>query len=184
MRPCRTAAPSCFRKNDYNDIGINGRASYELTPGFIPYVDVTGDQRDYDSLFDSSGFERSSTGITGKLGSTFEVSRMLTGDLAAGYEDRHYADPRLPNAKGPTLDGSIIWTPSDLTKVTLSTGTDFVETTLVDASAAISRRVSLQVAHSFFRDFTVTGIATYQINNYVGQPVTRTNVYGHFAGRL
>ncbi len=159
-------------ENDYNDIGINGRASYELTPGFIPYVDVTGDERLYDSLFDSSGFIRSSTGMAGKIGTTFDVTRdVLSGDLAAGYTERHYDDPRLTNAKGPTIDGSIIWKPSALTTATLTTATDFVETTLANSSAAISRRVTLQLAHSFFRNFTLTGIGTFQVNNYVAQPV-------------
>ncbi len=158
--------------NNYNDVAVNGRVSYELTPGLIPYVDVTGDQRLYDSSTDSSGYNRTSKGIAGKLGSTFEITRVVTGDLAAGYVDRHYTDGRLSNAQGPTLDGAINWIPSALTKLTLSTGTDFVETTLPGASAAISRRVSLQVAHSFFRDFTLTGIGTYQVNNYQGQPTT------------
>jgi hypothetical protein len=159
-------------ENDYNDIGINGRASYELTPGFVPYVDVTGDERLYDSLFDSSGFIRSSMGIAGKIGTTFDITRdVITGDLAAGYTERHYDDPRLINAKGPTIDGSIIWRPSALTTATVTTATDFVETTLANSSAAISRRVSLQLAHSFFRNFTLTGIGTFQVNNYVGQPV-------------
>ncbi len=158
--------------NNYNDVAVNGRVSYELTPGLIPYIDVTGDQRLYDSSVDSSGYNRTSKGIAEKLGSTFEITRIVTGDLAAGYVDRHYTDGRLRNAQGPTLDGSINWLPSELTKLTLSTGTDFVETTLPGASAAVSRRVSLQVAHSFFRNFTLTGIGTYQVNNYQGQPVT------------
>lgn len=159
-------------ENDYNNIGINGRASYELTPGFIPYVDVTGDERLYDSLFDSSGFIRSSTGIAGKIGSAFDITRnVLAGDLAVGYTERHYDDPRLTNAKGPTIDGSIIWRPSALTTATLTTATDFVETTLSNSSAAISRKVTLQLAHSFFRNFTLTGIGTFMVNNYVGQPV-------------
>jgi len=158
--------------NNYNDAAVNSRVSYELTPGLIPYADLTVDQRLYDSPVDSSGYDRSSSGIAGKLGSTFELTRIVTGDLAGGYVERHYTDGRLSNAQGPTLDGSINWVPSELTKLTLSTGTDFVETTLPGASAAISRRVSLQAAHSFFRNFTLTGIGTYQVNNYQGQPVT------------
>jgi len=168
-----TGSDLLLSENNYNDVALNGRVSYELTPGVIPYADVTGDKRLYDSLFDSSGYMRTSSGIAAKLGSTFEISRdILTGDLAAGYADRHYNDSRLQNAAGPTLDGSVIWTPSVLTKVTLATGTDFVETTLADASAAISRRVSLTLAHSFFSNFTLTGIGTFQVNNYVGQPAT------------
>jgi hypothetical protein len=170
--PQSNGSVQLLSENDYNDIGINTRVSYELTPGLIPYVDVTGDQRLYDSTLDSSGYERSSNGISAKAGSTFEITRIVTGDLAAGYVDRHYQDSRLKNAQGPTLDGAITWTPSALTTVTLGTGTDFVETTLPGSSAAISRRANLQITHNLFRNFTLTGIGIYQVNNYVGQPVT------------
>ncbi len=159
-------------ENNYDDVAINGRVSYELTPAVTPYVDVTGDKRLYDSTLDSSGYERTSNGIAVKVGSTFELSRIVIGDLAAGYVDRHYEDTRLSNARGPTLDGAITWSPSDLTKLKLSTSTDFVETTLGGASAAIGRTVSLQISHNLLRNFTLTGIGTYQVNNYVGQPVT------------
>jgi hypothetical protein len=161
-----------YSLSDYDDVGENARISYELTPGLVPYVDATVDQRRYDSGVDSSGYARSSNGIAAKAGSTFEISRILTGDLAGGYVERNYKDQRLENAQGPTLDGNISWTPSDLTKITLSTATDFVETTLPGASAAISRRVSLQATHNFFRNFSLTAIGSYQVNNYEGQPVT------------
>jgi hypothetical protein len=158
--------------NDYNDYGLNAHVSYEVTPAIIPYVDVTGDQRHYDSDQDVTGYNRTSNGINAKAGTTFELTRLVTADMAGGYLERHYDDTRLANAKGPTLDGSIIWTPSALTKVTLSTGTDFIETTLAGATGAISRRVGLQVSHSLFRNFTLTGIGTYQVNTYQGAPVT------------
>jgi hypothetical protein len=70
-------------QDDYNDYGLVGRASYELTPGVIPFFEITGDSRRYDHYYDVYGFARSSNGIAGKLGSTFEFSRLLTGEIAA-----------------------------------------------------------------------------------------------------
>jgi len=159
-------------QNDYNDYALNAHVSYELTPGVVPYVDVTGDRREYDAFLDSTGYERSSDGIAGKLGSTFEITRVLTGDLAGGYVQRHYRDSRLNDAGGPTIDGKITWSVSPLTTVSFNTNTDFVETTLAGASGALSHRFSLQVSHQLFRNFTLTGIGTFTINNYQGQPVS------------
>jgi len=164
-------------ENDYNDYAINAHVSYELTPGLVPYIDVTGDKRQYDSLFDSTGYERSSNGIAGKLGSTFEITRIITGDLAGGYIQRYYRDSRLNDAGGPSIDGKITWAVSPLTTVTFNTNTGFVETTLAGASGALSRSFGLQVAHQLFRNFTLTGIGTYSINSYQGQPVSE-HIYG------
>ena len=145
-------------ENDYNDIGVNGRVSYELTPGLIPYVDITGDERVYDSLFD---FKR--------LYPQFEGHRRQ-GRRDVRCQPRHprrrpglwLCRPPLRRSaphqcEGPDDRRQHRLDSSALTKVTLTTGTDFVETTLTGGSAAISRRVSLEIAHSFFRNFTLTG---------------------------
>jgi len=169
-------------QNNYNDYGLNGHVSYEVTPGLMPYVDVTGDRREYDSMFDSTGYQRSSQGIAGKLGTTFEITRLITGDIAGGYIRRHYRDSRLGDGGGPTIDGRIVWAMTPLTTVTFNTSTDFVETTLAGASGALSRRFSLQIAHQLFRNFTLTGIGTFTVNSYQGQPVSERLYSGTLLG--
>ena len=50
----------------------------------------------------------------------------------------------------------------------LTASTTLSETTLAGSSGAISRSVSLEVDHQLFRNFTLSGIATYQPNEYQG----------------
>ncbi len=159
-------------QDDYNDYGLTGRASYELMPALIPFVEVTGDARRYDNYFDVYGFARSSNGIAGKLGSTLEFTRLLTGEIAAGYADRVYVDPRLPNLNAPTIDAKLIYTATPLTTVNLTAATYISETTLAYASGAVSRSVSLNLTHALRRDLTLSATATYQYNIYDGQPIT------------
>lgn len=157
-----------YSQYNYNDIGVVARASYELTPVLIPFVETGFDTRVHDSVVDPDGFRRDSTGVVVRAGSSFEFDHVFTGSLSAGYTDRHYADARLPNLRGPTVDGSIAYAITPLTTITLRTNTTLAETTLPGASGAISRLVSLEVAHVFFRHFTLSGIATYQPNDYQG----------------
>ncbi len=65
----------------------------------------------------------------------------------------------------------VIYAFSPLTTITLRANTTLSETTLAGASGAISRLVSLEIAHVFFRHFTISGIATYQPNEYQGVAV-------------
>ena len=160
-----------YSQDNYNDYGVVARASYELTPGIIPFVETAFDARVRDSDVDLSGYRRDSRGILGRVGSSFEFFGHFTGTFSAGYADRHYDDPRLPNLNGPTVDGALIYAFSPLTTVTLRASTTLSETTLAGASGAVSRLVSLEVAHVFFRHFTISGIATYQPNEYQGVPV-------------
>ncbi len=160
-----------YSQDNYNDYGVLARASYELTPGIVPFVETGFDARVRDSDVDLSGYLRNSRGVLGRVGSAFEFFGHFTGTLSAGYADRRYDDPRLPNLRGPTVDGALIYAFSPLTTITVRANTTLSETTLAGASGAISRLVSLEIAHVFFRHFTISGIATYQPNQYEGVSV-------------
>ena len=160
-----------YSQDNYNDYGVVGRASYELTPAVIPFAEVGFDSRVRDTPIDVSGYYRDSIGGFARAGSTLEFGRLLTGTVSAGYLDRHYDDPRLPNLNGPTLDGALIYAITPLTTVTARASTTAAETTLAGASGAISRQFSLEVGHTFFRNFALSGIVTYQPNDYQGVAV-------------
>jgi hypothetical protein len=157
---------------NYNDYGLNLRVGYELTPGMIPFVQLGGDLRRHDTSPDFDGFDRDSNGIAIKVGSRFELTRLLTGELSVGYAMRDYADPRLPMVTTPTVDGSLVYTVTPLTTITLKTSTDISETINAFDSAAVSRGVGLEVAHALLRNLTITASGRYQNNEYIGQPVT------------
>jgi hypothetical protein len=167
-----------FSQDNYNDYGIIGRAAYELTPALIPFTEIGFDERVRDHTLDLSGYARSSKGITARVGSTFEFSRLLTGTVSGGYADRHYDDQRLSDLRGPTFDASLVYAYSPITTLTLRGSTVLSETTLAGSSGAISRSVSLELSHVFFRNFTLGGIGTYQVNQYQGLPVNETYTQG------
>ena len=105
---------------NYNQYGGTLRGGYELTPGVTPFVEVGADTRVHDLNTDFSGYQRNSKGLTGKVGSTFELSRLLTGEIALGYTRRNYEDPRLEQLKGLIGNASLIWTANALTTVKLT----------------------------------------------------------------
>ncbi|MGD0635033.1 MAG: outer membrane beta-barrel protein [Beijerinckiaceae bacterium] len=163
-----------FSQDDYNDYGLIARAAYELTPGLIPFTEVGYDARIHDNSIDLSGYARDSNGVDAKVGSAFEFTRLLTGNASLGYADRHYADTRLQDLRGPTVDGALIYTITPLTTATLHASTFLTETTLAGATGAISRSIGLELAHALFRDFTVSAAGTFQVNQYQGIAVNET----------
>ena len=161
-----------YSQDNYNDYGIVGRASYELTPQIIPFVETGFDARVRDNPVDLSGYLRDSTGLVVRAGSSFEFARLLTGTASAGYADRHYDDRRLPNLQGPTVNGAVVYAFTPLTTITARASTTLSETTLAGASGAISRLVSVEIGHIFARQFAVSAIAAYQNNQYQGVSVS------------
>lgn len=154
--------------NNYNTYGLRGRLAYEITPGIIPFAEVTVDTRKRDKPIDDSGYARNSNGILARLGSSFEFSQMLTGQISGGYGNRKYDDTRLPSLSGPAIDASLIWTATPLTTVTLRGTTNFFETTLAGASGAISRTGSVEVSHALLRNLTIGMTASLTNNQYRG----------------
>ncbi|MFJ5370153.1 outer membrane beta-barrel protein, partial [Bosea sp. CER48] len=149
--------------------GLRLRAAYEVTPGFRPFIQADIDQRDFDQKVDSSGYMRSSDGVSGRIGSTFEISRLLTGEISGGYQNRSYEDPRLKNLRGFVGDAAILWTPTPLTTVTLRGSAELGDTTIAGSSGTTVRRVTLEVAHALRRNLTVTGFTGFTRTDYEGQ---------------
>ncbi len=163
-------------QDDYNDYAAIAKAGYEITPGLIPFIQVTGDARRYADYLDVYGFARNSNGVAFEAGTTFEFTRLLTGQIGAGYAERVYVDPRLPFFDAPTVDGKLNYAVTPLTTINLNVATFLSETTLAFASGAVSRSVGLGVTHSLLPDVTLSANFTYQNNVYDGQPVTE-NLY-------
>jgi hypothetical protein len=149
--------------------GLRLRAAYEVTPGFKPFVQGEIDTREFDEPVDSNGYRRSSDGATGRVGSTFEISRQLTGEVSGGYQNRKYDDERLRNLKGFVGDAAILWSPTPLTTVTLRGTAELGDTTIAGSSGTTARRVSLEIAHALRRNLIVTGLASFGRTEYEGQ---------------
>ena len=143
---------------DFTDYGLALRADYQLTPTFRPFGEVRLDTRVHDTPIDLSGYARDSDGVLGRLGSTFELTPLITGTVSAGYANRSYADRRLRDLRGPVVDASVVYALTPLTTLTLLASTSFDETNLVGSSGAESRAVSLQVSHALLRNLTLTGL--------------------------
>jgi hypothetical protein len=153
---------------NYNQYGGILRGSYEMTPGVKPFAEFGTDQRVHDLPSDSSGYRRDSTGWTGKVGTTFELSRLLTGEIALGYTTREYDDPRLEMLEGFVGDASLIWTADALNTVKLTAASSVGESTQPGVSGVLYRDVGVQWDHSFRRWLIGTVKVGVGLDDYVG----------------
>jgi hypothetical protein len=144
------------------------RGSYELSPGLTPFGEFAADSRVHDLDTDSSGFQRDSKGLTGKVGAKFELTRLMTGEAAIGYVQRVYADSRLENISGLIGDASLIWTASALTTVKLAGRSTIGESTIPGVSGVLYRDIGLQADHAF-RQWLVASLKFgFGVDDYVG----------------
>jgi hypothetical protein len=157
------------------------RVGYESTPAVKPFVELDADRRHHDLPFDRFGIDRDSQGSAVKIGSTFELSRILTGQLAFGYLQRTYTDPALPDLKGPSLDGSLTWLASALTAFKLTAVTTAGESTLPGVSGVFTHELGIEVDHAFRTWLDATLKFTFDRDAYVGEPRLDNRYAGSFA---
>jgi len=122
----------------------------------------------HDVTFDRNGFRRDSSGGYAKAGTSFELSRLLTGEISVGYAMRDYVDPRLNRLQGLLVASSLTWTATPLTTAKFYSGTSIDETTLPGVSGVLTHTYTFEVDHDFRRWLTAIGKFTYGTYDYQG----------------
>jgi hypothetical protein len=153
---------------NYNQFGGVGRVSYDLKPGLKPFVEVEADTRAHDQLVDRNGYERNSNGGFVKGGTSFEFSRLLTGEAAIGWAARTYEDPRLLPLQGLLTSASLVWAATPLTTAKFLAITSIDETTLPGVSGVLTHLYTAEVDHDFRRWLTAIGRFTWGTQAYQG----------------
>ena len=155
---------------NFNQYGSSLRASYEVLPGVKPFAEVAADTRNRDLEFDHFGLQRSSRGWSARAGTTFEPTRLVTGEIAVGYLTRSYKDPTLQDLRGLLVDGSLIWAATALSTATLTARTTADESITPGTAGVFRRDVGLQVDHAFRRWLIGTAKLGYGMDLYEGSP--------------
>jgi hypothetical protein len=153
---------------NFSQYGGVGRVSYDLLPGLKPFGEIEGDSRVHDAPFDRSGFQRDSSGGYAKAGTSFEFSRLLTGEISLGYAARNYVDVRLNRLQGMLVGSSLVWTATPLTTAKFYSTTSIDETTVPGVSGVLTHTYTFEVDHDFRRWLTAIGKFTYGTYDYQG----------------
>jgi hypothetical protein len=153
---------------NFTQTGGVGRVSYELSPAVKPFAEIEGDGRVHDLKLDRFGYARDSTGGYAKAGTSFEFSRLLTGEISVGYAMRDYVDVRLNRLQGLLTSASLVWSATPLTTARFSSNTSIDETTLPGVSGVLTHTYTAEVDHDFRRWLTAIGKFTYGTLDYQG----------------
>jgi len=146
---------------------IGGKLGYEFSPGYNLLVRAAYDTVNYDQNRDDLGFDRDSKGfrLTGGVG--FELTRLLTGDIFAGYISRNYDDARFETINEPTFGASLTWSPNELTAVRISADRTIEETVFAGYNGFVNTTAAVRVEHELTRQLVLNGGVRYAKNKYV-----------------
>lgn len=112
--------------------------------------------------------DRDSTGFALRGGITVDAGSKLRGELGAGWRVENLEDDALGDLAGLLVDGSLLWSPTRLTTVTATIGTNFAGTNIVGASGSIIYSGDLVVAHSLSESLAAEAGVGYSLRRYEG----------------
>ena len=129
------------------------RLGYQATPSLTPFVEVAVARRAFDRTVDIDGLMRSSTGQAYRAGVMIDREPVLGGEIAVGYAQADFDDASLATLAALTVDGSLIWAPSELTTVSLNGATSLNPS--ADPASSVVYDGSVDLAYAWRRNVTV-----------------------------
>ena len=152
---------------------IAPRVSYEIIPGYRAFVRFVGNDRQYNAIDPSVGAKRNSHGYEFDAGTAVEITRLITGEIYAGYLHQDYESSVLKSPSGVSFGGNIIWNITPLWSIKGSASQSVAETDVVNevgvpASSSSETNFTVTVEHELLRNVVLAGTASYIHDQYNG----------------
>ncbi|MDP2620653.1 MAG: outer membrane beta-barrel protein [Hyphomicrobiales bacterium] len=137
------------------------KAAYEFSQGYRAFAQVEGNKRDFRNNKDSTGIEL-------RGGIEFEISRLVLGEVSAGYLHQDYDTPGLADVDGAAFRGALLWNPTPLATVALSAERRVSETTVAGASGRLETVLDGKVDYEVLRNLILSSSIRHGIGEYGG----------------
>lgn len=147
---------------DRNEFYFSGKAEYAVSPDTALFLQVVGNNKDYDLATS----DRSSDGYVATVGSNFELTDVIRGDIAVGYMKQSYDSPLYNKIDGFSAEGKLEWFPTALTTLTATGGRTIEESTTSGSPGYISNTIGVNIDHELLRNVLLSANASYGKDAY------------------
>lgn len=150
---------------DFRDalfVSASAAADYQVSPGVAALARVTVDRLDFrTAVRNGVPFDRDSTGLKAEAGISLELSRLLFGEVRAGYLRRDSAAGTLGKITGLSYGASLTWTATPLTTMRLFADREVEEGGAEITAGNLRSEVMLSVEHELLRSLVLEASARY-----------------------
>lgn len=151
---------------------LSGRVDMALNPDNAFFVQITGNDRTYDAApapaSALSAQSRDSRGVEYLLGTNFELSALVRGEVAVGYIEQRFDQPVFEDVSGLGTRAQLEWFPSQLTTVHVAAGRTVEDTPVAGAGAFVANNASLAIDHELLRNLILNARLTWSRDTYEG----------------
>lgn len=142
------------------------RVGYEVSPGWEPFVRGRYIQNEYRLSTDASGFRRNSDGHDIVAGTAFDLTRLVLGEVFAGYSHREFEDNRFEDLTVPSYGLALVWNVTPLTTVNGVVNRTIGETTQANSPGSVTTFYGISADTEVARNFVVEAGLNYTNADY------------------
>ena len=158
--------PQGYRTNTV--FGGRVRLGYETGALVAPFVEAEIGRRTYDQTLDNNGIMRSGDLQTYRAGIMIDRAPVLSGEISVGYLRATFDDPVLAALAAMVIDGSVVWSPTELTSLTLDAKTSVNPSTNPASSGSLVHDASINFAYDWRRNVSLNAAASLHHEQYQG----------------
>ena len=163
-----SGAPLPQGYRDDQQITVSGRASYNYDADISVFLQAAYNDRSYDEKPPEVDFDRSSHGYELTVGSTFQLSHLLRGELSVGFLNQDYVSSAFHHVDGPTVHGQVEYFLTPLTTLTFTAQRSVIDTGDPRSVSALQTYGRIEVDHELRRNVILSARAGYEDDDYTG----------------
>jgi hypothetical protein len=165
---------------DYRDVtetALFARASYAVSPDVAVFIQGENSEQDYDLPGTLADPSRDGSRINVQVGASFELQAPFRGEIAIGSVEEDKDDPAWADTDGISVDGRVLWFPTQITTVTLRANQGVSDPGIRDVASAETTNVGVRVDHELRRNIIIFGDVGYGRYTYEGDSYDREDEY-------
>ncbi|MEO0031221.1 MAG: hypothetical protein RIS94_979 [Pseudomonadota bacterium] len=151
---------------DFESVTGDVRLAQAVSPGIAVFADASLSHNRYPVKID--GLNRNSTGVTALGGVLFGISRLLQGEIGAGYLRQTFKDPVFPTISGFDYHVHVRWSPTRMTDVRLFAARSFQRSPIANIAGVEQQDIVLAVEHELRRNILLRPGASYTTAKFRG----------------
>jgi hypothetical protein len=144
----------------------HGRIDYAFSEKLGVFTSVEGNWRDLRGTPDQS---LQSNGYRALAGVDLEFTRLIKGEIGAGYMQQHFFASSIGDIAGPSFRAMLTWSPSRLVDVHLNAEQIVTEAADTLTTGILADAVQLGVDYEFRPNIVLSTAATYEKDRFFGE---------------
>ncbi len=142
------------------------RNEYAVSPDTSVFVDLGWNERSYDLQPPTVPLDRDSWGYEILVGSTFDISNLVRGELSVGYTSQRFEGASLGNMNGFTARGGVEWFPTGLTTVAFNISREISDSGVPGSGGIFVTNANLNADHELLRNLIISGGIGYSLEEF------------------